>query len=282
MIVYLDTISINRLFEELNKKIGLKSLKKYNYALSSCQIDELCGIKSVERRSQIVEFLYKISDKKKLKDNIEIMASETLHELGKERYLSYIDPLYGSYNDMIKEVIKKRFPSSLQNLIDYQIKLAKRMYREEENIIRQTFKSFFSFAEKLGYKKRFEKIFCEMLKDGQINDFLYKNLVFEEEFLGYSFSSIKEDIYNLDVQKLKCTFVGIQAKVAYSYLASFEKGKISKLKDSDQSDVRHLFYLNYADIFVTDDEKMQKITKDIMQGITSKVENTDSFIENYF
>jgi len=79
MIIYLDTICINKLFEELDKRIGLKSLKKFEYALSSCQIDELCSIKSVELKSQIVDFLYKISNKKKLKDNIEIMASETLY-----------------------------------------------------------------------------------------------------------------------------------------------------------------------------------------------------------
>lgn len=282
MIIYLDTISINKLFEELDRKVGLKSLKKYEYALSSCQIDELCGINSVELKSQIVDFLYKISNKKKLKDHIEIMASETLYELGEEKRLSYIDPAYIPYNNMIKEVIKKRIPTALQEQIDEHIRFAKRLYREEENIIRRNFKPFFSLAEGLGLKKGFGKIFSEMLKDGQINDFLFNNLVFEEDSLGYNFSSMKEAIYSIDVHKLKCTLVGIQAKVAYSYLASFEKGKISKLKDSDQVDVRHLFYLNYADIFITDDEKMLKITNGMMNGITSRIETTDSFLRNYF
>lgn len=282
MIIYLDTISINRLFEELDRKVGLKSLKKYEYLLSSCQIDELCGINSVEAKSQIVEFLFKLSDKQKLKDHIEIMASETLYELGAEKELSYIDPAYTTYNNMIKEVIKKRIPTALQDQIDEHIRFAKRLYREEEKIIRKKFKPFLSLAEGLGLKKGFGEIFSEMVKDGQINDFLFNNLVFEEDSLGHNFSSMKEAIYSIDVSKLKCTFVGIQAKIAYSYLASFKKGQISKLKDSDQVDVRHLFYLNYADVFVTDDEKMLKITNDMMKGITSSVETTDSFLTNYF
>ena len=38
--VYLDTISINNIFDLVPQKIGLKRLKNYNYVLSSCQVDE--------------------------------------------------------------------------------------------------------------------------------------------------------------------------------------------------------------------------------------------------
>lgn len=282
MIVYLDTISINKLFEELDRRIGLKSLKKYEYALSSCQIDELCSITSVELKSQIVDLLYRISNKKKLKDHIEIMASETLYELGIKKEISYIDPTYTQYNGMIREIIKKRIPTALQEQIDEFTRFAKKLYREEENIIRMNFKPFLSLAKKLGLEKSFKKIFSEMMEDGQVNDFLYNHLVFEEDYLGYSFSSIKQEIGNIDISRLNCTYIGIQARVAYSYLSSFEEGKISKLRDSDQVDVRHLFYLNYADVFVTDDEKMLKITDNMIDGITSKVETTEDFLRKYF
>jgi len=202
--------------------------------------------------------------------------------LGIESELSYIDPTYIQYNDMIKEVIKKRIPTALQDQIDEHMRLAKKLYREEESIIRRNFKFFFSLTEKFGLKKSFEKIFSEMMKDGQINEFLFNHLVFEEDYLGFSFSSVKEEISNIDINKLNCTYVGIQGKIAYSYLASFEKGKLSKLRISDQVDVRHLFYLNYADVFVTDDEKILKITNNMIDGITSKVETTESFLKKYF
>lgn len=54
--IYLDTVSINKLYGQLNRKIKLSSLQKYNFAISSCQTDELGCIESPMLRSQLVEF----------------------------------------------------------------------------------------------------------------------------------------------------------------------------------------------------------------------------------
>ncbi|MHB8277395.1 MAG: hypothetical protein ACYDIA_07055 [Candidatus Humimicrobiaceae bacterium] len=282
MVVYLDTSSINRISEELNKRIGLKSLKNHTYALSSCQIDEIGLNRSAEFKSQLADLVFNISDKKKLKDHIEIMASEVLFILGKIKNLSYIDPRFEFYNQIIKQIIKKRITDEMQKYLEDQMISAKKLYREEENLMRQTFKPFFGLAASLGYKKDFKTIFTEMINEGLINDFLYKTLEFEKDNLGYDFSIIKDEIYNLDLKKLNCSYIGIQGKIAYSYLSCFEQGKISKLKDSDQIDVRHLFYLNYADIFVTDDEKMLEVSNNMIEGVTSKVVTTENFLKCYF
>jgi len=282
MLVYLDTSSINRISEELNKRVSLKSLKNHTYALSSCQIDEIGLNRSAEFKSQLADLVFNISDKKKLKDHIEIMASEALFILGKIKNLSYIDPRFEFYNQIIKQIIKKRITDEMQKYLEYQMISAKKLYREEENLMRQIFKPFFGLAAFLGYKKDFKVIFSEMVKEGYVNDFLYKTLEFEKDNLGYDFSIIKDEIYNLDLKKLNCSYTGIQGKIAYSYLSCFEQGKISKLKDSDQIDVRHLFYLNYAEIFVTDDEKMLEVSNNMIGGITSKVVTTENFLKCYF
>lgn len=281
--VYLDTISINKIFDLVPQKIGLKRLKNYNYAISSCQIDELSLIESTEARSQKIKFLFDLSDKMKLKDHIEIMALETLYELGIVDSIDYIDPKYIEYNYLIKQIVKKRISYKYQKQFTDWMNFAKNLYKSEENIIRQTFRPFFNLAQSYGFKKDFKTLFSEMLRDGQVNEFLYENLEYEKEFLGFDFSKIKKEIYSLDVTKLKCSYVGIQAKLAFSYLASFDKGKVSKVKPSDQIDVRHLFYLNYTDLFVTDDEKMKKTRDDNMiDGLTADIVDTEEFIKCYF
>jgi len=281
--VYLDTSSINKIFDLVPQKIGLRNLKKYNYAISSCQIDELSLIESTEARSQKIKLLFDLSDKMKLKDHIEIMTAETLYAIGITESVDYIDPEYERYNFIIKQIIEKRISDDYQKQFTERMNFAKNIYKSEEEEIRKTFKPLFDFAQNFGYKKDFRTIFSEMLRDGQINDFIYNHLEFEKEFLGFDFSSIKKEIYSLDVAKLKCSYVGIQAKVAFSYLASFNKGKFSEVKPSDQIDVRHLFYLNHVDLFVTDDKKMKKIRDDkMLDGLISTIVDTKEFINFYF
>jgi hypothetical protein len=93
-------------------------------------------------------------------------------------------------------------------------------------------------------KKEFKVIYQEMENEGLINKFLFERLNFEKDYLGFDFNDIKEKILQINLSKLNCTYVGLQSKIAYSYLSCFEKGKLSQLKDSDQVDIRHLFYLN--------------------------------------
>ena len=281
--VYLDTISINNIFDLVPQKIGLKRLKSYNYVLSSCQIDELSLIESTEARSQKIKLLFDLSDKMKLKDHIEIMASETLYALGITKLIDYIDPRFEEYNHIIKQIIKKRISQDYQDQFVGWMNYAKKLYKSEETMIRKTFKPFFDLAQSYGFKKDFRTVFGEMLKDGQISEFLFNHLEYEKEILGYDFSTIKNEIYSMDVTKLRCTYVGIQAKLAFSYLASFKRGKIGKVKPSDQIDVRHLYYLNYTDLFVTDDEKMKKIRDDnMLDGLITDIIDTVEFISNYF
>lgn len=281
-IVYLDTISINKLYEELYKKLSSSDLKRYIFALSSCQVDELCSIRSAELRSQLIQFLFNISDKKKLKDHIEIMASETLAHLGIEKEITYFDPKFQEYNQLLKLHIKKRVPDLFQANYYKGIEYAKKLFRFEENQLRLTFKPFFDLCSDIGLKKEFKVIYQEMEKEGLVNNFLFESLNFEKEQLCFDFKKIKEDILKMDLSKLNCTFVGLQFKIAYTYLSCFEKGKISQLKDSDQIDVRHIFYLNYANIFVTDDTKIEEAAKNMVVGIKSEVITTDEFINNYF
>ena len=250
--------------------------------MTSCQIDEIGLNRSAEFKSQLADLIFNISDKKKLLDHIEIMASEVLFILGKIKSLSYIDPRFEFYNQIIKQIIKKRITDEMQKYLEGQMISAKKLYREEENLIRQIFKPFFGLASYLGCKKDFKSIFTEMINEGLINDFLYKTLEFEKDNLGFDFSIIKDEIYNLDLKKLNCSYIGIQGKIAYSYLSCFEQGNISKLKDSDQIDIRHLFYLNYAEIFVTDDKKMLEVSKNMIEGITSVVVSTENFLKYYF
>ena len=99
--------------------------------------------------------------------------------------------------------------------------------------------------------------------------------------MGFEFNDIKEKILQIDITNLSCTYVGLQSKIAYSYLSCFEKSKLGRLRDSDQVDIRHLFYLNYTDIFVTDDAKMHELSKNMLVGIKSIVENTEGFINKY-
>jgi len=48
-------------------------------------------------------------------------------------------------------------------------------------------------------------------------------------------------------------------------------------------EVRHLFYLNYADLFVTDDKKMKKIRDDnMLDGLISNIVDSEEFINCYF
>lgn len=281
-IVYLDTISINKLYEELYKRVKSSSLKKYIFAISSCQIDELCCIKSAELRSQLVEFLFNISDKTKLKDHIEIMNNETLNHLGIEEGLDYYDPKYKQYNQLLKLHIKKRIPEIFQDNFYNEMEYAKKLNKFEENKLRTAFKPYFDVFSGLGFKKEFKVIYQEMENEGLINKFLFETLDFEKDYLRFEFNNIKEKILQINLSELNCTYVGLQAKIAYSYLSCFERGKLSQLKDSDQVDIRHLFYLNYADIFVTDDTKMLEITKNMIVGIKSVVADTEEFINNYF
>jgi len=281
-IVYLDTVSINRIYELLNKKISLRKLKKYTYAISSCQIDELCLIESSGLRSQLVDFLFNISDKKKLKDHIELMASETLYLLGVNKDLDYFDPKFREYNDLLKLIIKQRVPDIVYQNFHNQMKHAKGIYKFEEKQTRTIFKPFFDLCSSIETKKEFRVLYREMENEGLVSKFLFETLNFEKDYLRFNFNNVKERILQLDLTKLNCTYVGLQAKIAYSYLSCFERGKLSQLKDSDQVDVRHLFYLNYADIFVTDDEKMHKVTENMIVGIKVNVESTESFINNYF
>lgn len=281
-IVYLDTISINKIFETLYKRVSSSDLKKYIFAISSCQIDELCCIKSTELRSQLVEFLFNISDKTKLKDHIEIMASEALYHLGIEKELDYFDPKHKEYNQLLKLQIKKRIPDIFQENFYKGMEYTKKLNRFDENQMRTTFKPYFDVFSDLGLKKDFKIINQEMKNEGLINKFLFETLDFEKDYLGYEFNKIKEKILQINLSKLNCTYVGLQAKIAYSYLSCFERGKLSQLKESDQVDIRHLFYLNYADIFVTDDSKMHEITKKNIVGIKSVVVDTEGFINSYF
>jgi len=277
--VYLDTISINKLYDQLNRKFKYSRLQKYNFAISSCQTDELGCIESPMRRSQLTEFIFKISDKRELKDHIEIMSSETLFEIGARDTIEYIDPDYLNYDGMVKGIIKNRLPDDFYKDAINSMGNAKKTYKDGRKEMR-SLQPIFNSLEEIGLKKSFEEIFIEMIEEGLINNFLFETLQYESEYLGFNFDNYKEDILNMDLSKLKCSYVGLQGKFAYDYLSSFEKGKISKLKASDQVDVRHLYYLNYADVFVTDDEKIQTIYNMIF-GITSKIESTDSFINNY-
>ena len=233
--------------------------------------------------SRYPSLLFDLSDKMKLKDHIEIMASETLYALGIIESIDYIDPKFIEYNHIVKQVIKMRISDDHQKQLTEWMNYAKNLYKSEESMIRKTFRPFFDLAQSIGFKKDFRTIFSEMLNDGQINEFLYNHLEYEKENLRYDFSSIKDKIYSMDVTQLRCTYVGIEAKLAFSYLASFEQGKIGKVKPSDQIDVRHLYYLNYTDLFVTDDEKMKKIRDDnMLDGLISDIIDTEEFINNYF
>ena len=173
--IYLDTISINKLYDQLNRNIKLSSLQKYDYVISSCQTDELGCIQSPLLRSQIVEFLFEISNKEKLKDHIEIMSTETLFEIGAIKNIDYIDPNYLSYNKMIKEIIKNRLPDVFyESTINY-MKYAKKLYKNGRKEMR-SLQPILSLMEDSGLKKSFKDLFLEMVEEGLINNFLFETL----------------------------------------------------------------------------------------------------------
>ncbi len=213
------------------------------------------------RARELASFAWNLSNKKKLLDHVEFTFNEIVSYQRDNLIFDIYDedpPFHESWRIMRKGGISSELKRNLKKLTHF----SKDEYRDQLRSDRDIFKPIFESAKSFGFEKTWPELLREMEHEGYIGA-LIKNLLEQEGYI----SKIPEpnSIGKIPYRELPCTAAWIQYYLSLFYLASFEKGNLSKPDLGDQVDFRHACYAGLADIFVTGDQRMFKVLTDMVE-----------------
>lgn len=278
--VYLETSAFNSVFDAMrNRSRATKALAtEYEILFSSCNLDEFGGAKRY-RAVELASFAWKATNRQKLLDHIEIMATEIDRHLASGAppadYVDRSDPGFPTAWQMMRE---NTTPELAEKAVQAYMRTAKEAFRDHGAVARRVFSSARKNHGDLGHLTPDWPVFLkELEEDAFPQQVMVQQLI--EVCPEVRLKASADEIMNVDYRLLPSTAVGLQYFFALEYRASFESGRQNSPDLGDQVDVRHAYYAGIADYFVSDDRNCRRILSEDVEVRTSEVLSATEFLD---
>lgn len=271
--IYFDTSGWNALLDwHLPKRRSLKPFDGHDILFSSYDLDEF-AIAKPPRDRQLAQLAWRIRNRKKLKDHVEIMIDEIVGLLANQS-ADYFDDDAGfmlCWNAMRKGEV----PSERRGLMGAGMEARKRSFREQMLMLRQILKSGFEALKDSGFENSWAQTLKRMELEKWFQEFLWNNLSMYAEFTK---KVSRELLFSLDYRELRCTTVGLQYLFALHYTQTHHAGKFWKPDYGDQVDAGHVFYAGLSDYYVTADDRMYELLTKFLTASTGQIVNLQDLL----
>jgi len=269
--VYLDTSSINCLYENFGNR-SKKIFKDYEIYLSGSHLDEIIQISSVVRTQEIFKFLWSISNRIVLKDKrklVEMEVSSLLShiELNIEDYFYPKHEVYiSAFKDLRKGVLGDKSKLALSKIKD-----KKKISFDQTKRRRVEWQSHFD-GNRL--PDSWDELFHVLRERRSFNRTLFIDLKGNNVIKIYK----KKHIMDLIYENLVCTSIGLEYFFAFRFVTESMPRRYGKPTPGEIYDNTHVYYAGLVDIFVTDDERMKYIMRDLLHINRPLIISSEEFV----
>lgn len=217
MRIYLDTSAWNALHDAADPA-EVSLLEGHEVLFSSCNLDEFV-LSSSDRARALTAFAWRVSNRRKLLDHLELTAAEIRHhELGGGPALLFDDdPMFMQAWEHIRlDGVPPEVRDAMQQMAG-----TKKDYRAHLRTTRDAFRPVFERFAHLGIQQAWPEVLNEMDTEGLIMDWL-KGLLEHEGLLDRVPDPGALD--DLSYPELPATACWVEYSIALGYLAAFETG----------------------------------------------------------
>lgn len=264
MRVYLDTIVWNALHDDA-EPAALPLLEDHEVLFSSCNLDEF-ALASDDRARSLAAFAWRISNKKKLLDHLELTAAEIRrHQHGQGPAPMFDDdPMFmQAWGYIRRRGVPREVRDGMQKMTG-----TKKDYRAHLRMTRDVFRPVFERFAHLGIEQAWSEILKEMDEEGSVVHWL-KGLLEHEGLLERV--PDPDALVEVSYVDLPATACWVEYSIGLGYLAAFEGGAHAKPDLGDQVDFRHAAYAGVADLFVTDDSRMRHVLTTMLRNRRAEI-----------
>jgi hypothetical protein len=275
--VYFDTSSINHLCENFSRR-SKRIFKDYEIYLSGSHFDEIIQTPSVGRIQEISSFLWKVSNKLAFQDKGRLVELETNSvlsgvELNTE---DYFYPKREVYISALKDLSKGRLGEKSILALN-KIKDKKKISFDQSKRRRTEWRDDFdgehlpdSWNEMfrvLTERRSFNRRLCIDLQNSHVLSIYNEN-----------------NIMDLNYKELTCTAIGLEYFFAFRFVTESGivneslKKKYAEPTPGELFDNTHVYYAGLVDYFVTDDNRMAYIMKDLLNIDHPVIISSNEFI----
>lgn len=263
--VYLDTSAWNALCDTVSTPARLRGPE---YLFSSCNLDEF-GLAHTRRAAELAEFAWRISNRRKLLDHLELTARE-ITARHSDRQVDYFDSDPG-FEPAWRMVKSSGITMEFREYVEPHIATAKREYQEWLQLSREVYLPIFENAHCAGLSTEWPAILSQFEAGAEVVDMIRGLL--EQAGLKVPGGSAIEPW-----TELPGTACWIEYHLALRYLAAFDSGRVGKAERGDQFDFRHACYAAIADVFVTGDSRMHRILSEMVPRCSARLFSPDAFL----
>ena len=250
MRIYLDTSAWGRVCDA---RLSRHLFDGHEVLFSSCNLDEF-AVAPLERARELAQQAWRLSNRKKLHDHIEIMREEVrAYQLGTELTEFAEEP---GFNRAWLQTRTTGPPSNMAMALREFSDGAKRVFRDDLRYERTVFRPLFEELERGGLQQEWPAFIAELRSERRIGLMIKEILRIE----GFDQAVPNPElIHEIPYLNLPGTTATVEYLLALRFLAAKASGKLGKPDFGDQVDCRHACYAGLADLFVTQDQRMREI-----------------------
>lgn len=273
MLAYFDTSAWNRLLDSAGY-FSEEKLLSHEVFFCSCNLDEF-ALAPAARARELADYAWKHSNRKKLRDHVELIHAEILGRLQQAQVPCIFDDADASFFQAWEALRTGRCPQFLIAEMRREYTDAKRAFREYLRRMRKLFNPIFKTYAALGLTPEWSHFLTELYDEGYVSLMLWNNLTVPGELhLPVDLATFE----SLDFRGLPGCAACAEYLLALSFLAAYGCGKAGKPDLGDQGDFRHACYVGFVDMYVTDDERMLNILNHMVETKRAKVLSADELL----
>lgn len=271
--VYLDTSAWNT-FCDWTSRRSLKWFSGPEYLFSSCNLDEF-SLAPPARSKELASLAWRMSNRKKLLDHIELTATEVAAHRG-GRAADYFDGRDKGFPVAWAAMRRTGGDTPMREAMRASMESGKQEYRVHLQLMRDTLGPFFRAAAVHGVSREWPDLLDEMSSEPEIREMLVG--VLGEPGLGSQTANIAA-LSHIDYRVLPGTACWVQYHLALTFLAAQKTGRLARPDKGDQVDFRHACYSGIAEVFVTGDKRMHEVLSTMVPACRARVLSPDAFLE---
>lgn len=271
--VYLDTSAWSALVRRWSGR-SVRCFDRYEVLFSGCNLDQIASA-SHHAAKELARFAWRISNKKRLADHVELTVKE-IAAIQSGRSIDSVFEEHPGFHPVWKALRGAGIPIAMKSLADEMIGDAKRQFQSCQRAERDTFRPIFERFRSAGLTTPWSQYLQEMEEEGHIGWYLERFLRAE----GLETHVPEPDrIHQVAYRELPATAAGTQYFLALRFKAAQESGKTSRPDRDDQTDFRHAYYAGIVDLYVTEDRKMLEILRDYVYTKQAEILDLDEYLK---
>jgi hypothetical protein len=237
-------------------------------------LDEF-SLASSARAKELAGFAWRLSNRKKLLDFIEVTAAE-LASWRTGRAVDYFDSgdrgFSLAWNAMRNRGVDDGTRSAMQAIMG----MPKNEYTGHLRATRELFGAFFRAAAENGISRDWPSILSEMAGEPDIRGMIAAAL--SDPGLRSQKANLAT-LANVDYRELPGTACWVQYHLALSFLAAQRTGKLTRPDHGDQVDFRHACYAGIAGVYVTRDSRMKEVLSTMVPSCRARVVTPGEYLD---